>query len=101
VFRGGLEYGITTNLLLRAGYSYGKSPVPDETLTPLTAAITQSAISAGIGAHWDRYYADLAYEYDLPVERSVGTSSLLSGEYSNTSIKVSIQSVALTLGVRF
>jgi long-chain fatty acid transport protein len=101
VFRGGLEYAVTTNVLLRGGYSYGKSPVPDETLTPLTAAITESAVSAGIGCRWSRYYVDFGYEYDLPIQRSVGTSSLLSGEYSNTSIKVSIQSFALTAGVRF
>jgi long-chain fatty acid transport protein len=101
VFRGGLEYAVTTNLMLRGGYSYGQSPVPSETLTPLTAAITEGAVSAGIGWHWSHYHVDFAYEYDLPVERSVGTSSLLSGEYSNTSIKVAIQSIALTAGVRF
>jgi long-chain fatty acid transport protein len=101
VFRGGLEYAATTNVMLRGGFSYGQSPVPSETLTPLTAAITQAAVSAGIGYHWGRYKIDLAYEYDLPTERSVGTSSLLSGEYSNTSTKVAIQWFALTAGVKF
>ncbi|HXD01361.1 MAG TPA: outer membrane protein transport protein [Verrucomicrobiae bacterium] len=101
VFRGGLEYAITTNIMLRGGYSYGQSPVPSETLTPLTAAITQSAVSAGIGCHWSRYQLDLAYEYDLPTERSIGTSSLFSGEYSNSTIKVGIQWIALTAGIRF
>ncbi len=101
VFRGGLEYAITTNIMLRGGYSYGQSPVPNETLTPLTAAITESAVSAGIGCHWSRYQLDLAYEYDLPTERSIGTSSLLSGEYSNSTIKVGIQWIALTAGIKF
>jgi long-chain fatty acid transport protein len=101
VFRGGLEYSVTTNIMLRGGYSYGQSPVPSETLTPLTAAITQSAVSAGIGCHWSRYQLDLAYEYDLPTERSIGTSSLQAGEYSNSTIKVGIQWIALTAGVRF
>jgi long-chain fatty acid transport protein len=101
VFRGGLEYAVTTNISLRGGYSYGQSPVPSETLTPLTAAITQSAISAGIGCHWSRYQIDFAYEYDLPTEQSIGTSSLLAGEYSNSSIKVGIQWIALTAGIKF
>jgi long-chain fatty acid transport protein len=101
VFRGGLEYAITTNVMLRGGYSYGKSPVPSETLTPLTAAITQSAVSAGIGCHWSRYQIDLAYEYDLPTERSIGTSSLQAGEYSNSTIKIGIQEIALTAGIKF
>lgn len=101
VYRGGLEYAVTTNIMLRGGYSYGQSPVPDQTLTPLTAAITENAVSAGIGCHWSRYMVDLAYEWDIPTQRSVGTSSLLSGEYSNTSIKVGIQWVAITAGIRF
>ena len=101
VFRGGLEYAITTNIMLRGGYSYGQSPVPNETLTPLTAAITRSAVSAGVGCHWSRYQIDLAYEYDLPTEQSIGTSSLLSGEYSNSTIKVGVQWIALTAGIKF
>jgi long-chain fatty acid transport protein len=101
VYRGGLEYAVTTNIALRGGFSYGESPVPNETLTPLTAAITESAVSAGLGWHWSHYQVDLAYEYDLPVQRSIGTSSLLSGEYSNSTIKVSEQWLALTAGVRF
>jgi long-chain fatty acid transport protein len=101
VYRGGLEYAVTTNIALRGGFSYGQSPVPNETLTPLTAAITESAVSAGIGWQWSRYHIDLGYEYDLPTQRSIGTSSLLSGEYSNTTIKVDIQWIALTAGVRF
>jgi long-chain fatty acid transport protein len=101
VFRGGLEYAITTNVTLRGGYSYGHSPVPSETLTPLTAAITQGAVSAGIGCHWSRYQIDLAYEYDLPTEQSIGTSSLQAGEYSNSTIKVAIQWIGLTAGIKF
>jgi long-chain fatty acid transport protein len=101
VYRGGLEYSLTTNIDLRGGYSYGHSPVPNETLSPLTAAITENAVSAGLGWHWDRYHVDVAYEWDLPTQQSVGTSSLLSGEYSNSSVKVGIQWIALTAGIKF
>jgi long-chain fatty acid transport protein len=101
VYRAGLEYAITEALSLRAGYSYGKSPVPDATLTPMTAAIMEHTITAGVGYRWKRYEIDFAYQYDLPVERNVGTSSLLSGEFSNSSTEVSVHWFALTAGVRF
>ena len=46
VYRAGVEFAVTENFWLRGGWSYGKSPVPDETLTPLTAAITEHTFSA-------------------------------------------------------
>jgi long-chain fatty acid transport protein len=101
VYRAGVEYHFTDNFVARGGYSYGKSPVPDATLTPLTAAITEHTLSAGLGYGWKRYQIDLAYQWDIPVTRNVGTSGLLSGEYSNSSTQVGIHWLALTLGVRF
>ncbi len=101
VYRAGVEYHFTDNFVARGGYSYGKSPVPNSTLSPLTAAITEHTVSAGLGYRWSRYSADLAYQWDIPVTRDVGTSSLLSGEYSNSSTQVGIHWLALTFGVRF
>src|SRR5262249_29046948 len=101
VYRAGIEYAATENLSVRAGYSYGKSPVPDSTLNPMTAAIMEHTLTAGIGYHWSRYMIDFAYQYDIPMERNVGTSSLLSGEYSNTSTTVSLHWLALTAGIKF
>jgi long-chain fatty acid transport protein len=101
VYRAGLEYGVTTNLVLRGGYCYGQSPVPDATLTPLTAAILEHTLTAGIGYHWKRYQFDLAYQWDIPITRNVGTSGLLSGEYSNSSIRVGAQTLALSTGIKF
>jgi long-chain fatty acid transport protein len=101
VYRAGIEYAATSNLFLRGGYSYGKSPVPDSTLSPLTAAIMEHTLTAGIGYHWSRYQIDVAYQWDIPITRDVGTSSLLSGEYSNSSTEVSIHWVAITAGMKF
>ena len=55
VYRGGLEYAVTTNLTLRAGYCYGGSPVPSATLTPMTAVLMENTVTAGVGYHWSRY----------------------------------------------
>ncbi|MDX1951889.1 MAG: outer membrane protein transport protein [Verrucomicrobiota bacterium] len=101
VYRAGLEYSVCEGFDLRAGYAYGKSPVPDETLTPLTAVITEHTISGGFGVKWSRYAVDFAYQYELPEERTVGNSGLRSGEYSNSRTEIGIHWVGLTTTVRF
>lgn len=101
VYRAGLEYEVITNLFLRAGYSFGGDPVSGQTLTPLTAAIMENTVTAGVGYHWRNLQFDLAYQYDVPVTRNVGTSGLLSGEYSNSSVDVNLHWLALTIGATF
>lgn len=44
----GAEYALTNALTLRSGYSYGKNPVPSETVMPLFPAITEHHLSAGL-----------------------------------------------------
>ena len=101
VYRGGLEYIISENFLARIGYSYGQSPAPNSTLTPLTAAIVENSFTTGLGYHWKKFQLDLAYQWDIPTTRYVGGSGLLSGDYSNSSTKVGIHWLALTAGWRF
>jgi long-chain fatty acid transport protein len=101
VYRAGLEYAVMKNLLLRGGYCYGGSPVPSQTLTPMTAVLMEHTLTAGIGYHWSRYAIDLGYQYDIPITRNVGASSLQAGEFSNSSTTVSLQWLALTAGIRF
>jgi long-chain fatty acid transport protein len=101
VFRTGAEYDLTHSITLRAGYSYGRSPVPDETLTPLTAVILEHTIGLGAGWHRGRWQVDAAWQWDLPTTRDVGTSALQAGEYSNSSVKAGIHTFALTGTVRF
>jgi len=101
VYRAGFEFNVTTNFTLRAGYSFGGSPVPDSTLTPMTAAIMENTLTAGVGYGWSRYRVDLAYQYSFPATQNVGTSGLRSGEYSDSSTEVSMHVLALTVGVRF
>jgi long-chain fatty acid transport protein len=101
VYRAGLQYEVAKNLFLRAGYSYGNSPVPDSTLTPMTAAIMENTVTAGIGYQWRDWSFDFAYQCDLPATQHVGTSDLRDGEYSNSSTRVSINWLALTVGVKF
>lgn len=101
VYRAGLEFNVTENLALRVGYCYGNNPVPDSTLTPLTAAIMEHTLTAGIGYHWRCFQFDLAYQYDFPATQNVDASGLRSGEYSNSSIEVSAHTFVLATRVRF
>jgi long-chain fatty acid transport protein len=101
VYRAGLEYHLTDNFALRIGYCYGQSPVPDSTLTPMTAAIVQHTVTAGFGYHWKHFKVDVAYQYYIPATQNVGTSELRSGEYSNSSTTVSAHVLALTTGFTF
>jgi long-subunit fatty acid transport protein len=101
VYRAGVEYAILDSLTLRLGYAYGRSPVPDQTLTPLTAVITEHTVAAGAGYRWRAFGLDLGYQYDIPETRHIGTSALLAGEYSNSRIEVGIHSIGLTGSYRF
>jgi long-chain fatty acid transport protein len=101
VYRVGVEYAVMDNLFLRLGYCYGHDPVPDSTLNPMTAAIMENTITAGVGYRWRACEFDLAYQCDLPEKQNVSNSALLSGEYSDSSTKVSINWFALTMRVHF
>jgi long-subunit fatty acid transport protein len=97
-FRAGLELPLRNSWLLRAGYAHASDPVPSSTLTPLTAAIMQNALAAGAGWTHGRWRCDAAYQAQLPATQSVGLSGLEAGEYSNSRVRVSTQS--LTVGTR-
>jgi len=101
VYRAGIEYAINDNWSLRAGYIFGKSPVPDSTLTPLTAVITENTITMGVGYRRGNYSVDLAYQYSIPVSRTVSVSELQAGEANGSTVKVSIQTFALTASIKF
>ncbi len=100
-YRFGIEDAITPGIFLRCGYSFSKSPVPDDTLTPLTAAIPENTLTAGAGYRWRWLEVDLAYEWDIPITRHVGNSALLDGEYSGSAVTAGIQWLGLTTLVRF
>jgi long-subunit fatty acid transport protein len=98
-FHGGVERVLTENISVRAGFEHANSPVPDSTLSPLTAAIMKNQLAAGIGYRLGRARFDLSYGIDLTAKQSVAQSALLAGEYSNSTVSIGTQS--LTLGTSF
>ena len=101
IYRFGVEVTATKNLLLRAGYSYGTSPVPNETLTPLTAAISEHSLAFGLGYHFKKYQFDLGYQWDLPAAQTVKRSVLQTGEYNNSHVELGAHWLTLTTSIKF
>ena len=101
VYRVGLEFSATESWLLRIGYAYGGNPVPDSTLTPMSAAILEHTLTAGVEWRRSRYSIAAAYQYDFPSESTVGASGLRSGEFSNSRTRLDAHWFGITTGVRF
>jgi long-subunit fatty acid transport protein len=97
----GVDSPLGESWVLRAGYSYMSNPVPSSTLLPLTAAIMRNSVATGAGWSHGRVRLDAAYQAQLPSSESVGKSSILAGEYSNSQVRIFLQSVTATARVNF
>jgi long-chain fatty acid transport protein len=100
-FHGGVERLLTEAISLRAGYAHANNPIPASTLSPLTAAIMTNQVSAGIGYRHGRWRFDLAYGIDPTAQENVVKTALLSGEYSNSKVRIGTQSTSLNTSFRF
>ena len=63
VYALGLEYAINPEHTLRLGYNYGKTPVPDASLSPLFPAIVEHHATLGYRLTLRNWAIDLAYEH--------------------------------------
>lgn len=97
----GVEYRVSEKVSLRGGYALSNNPVPASTLSPLTAAIMTNQLSTGLGYSHGHWRIDLAYGINPSSSERVGHSALLSGEYSNSSVRIAMQSVRLNTSFQF
>jgi long-chain fatty acid transport protein len=70
----GTEYVINPKNAIRLGYNYGKSPVPDEFLSPLFPAIVEHHITVGYGLTLKKWAFDFAYEHAFENSQTNPTS---------------------------
>ena len=98
-FRGAVERTLGESFVIGGGYLHGNNPVPNSTLSPLTAAIMQNGLSAGAGWHIGQLRFNASYGYDFTAQGQVGHSALLFDEYSNSTTKIGTQ--AFTLSTSF
>lgn len=101
VFRWGAEYAVNETLTLRGGYAFGASPMPDDLVTPVNAAISEHLLSAGIGYRIGNCLIDLAYQYELPRSVDTGDSGYQAGEYSDSRLEISAHWVNLGFTIEF
>lgn len=100
-FHVGVEHRLLESTVVRVGFAHANSPVPDSTLTPLDAAILKNEISTGVGYTHGNSRFDVSYGFRPEASQSVGQSSLLAGEYSNSTVHVGTQSVAVGYSYHF
>lgn len=72
--RVGGEYTAHAPLILRAGYSYDPTPVPDTTLDPLLLDLNRHIVAVGIGTSRDNWAVDVSYEHFFGQPRTTTTS---------------------------
>ena len=97
--RGAIERSFGENITIGGGYLHGNDPVPNSTLSPLTAAIMQNGLTTGIGWHKGKLRFGASYGYDFTAKQQVGSSDLLYNEYTNSRTKIGTQ--AFTLSTAF
>lgn len=101
VYRLGLEFALSDEYTARLGYTFGANPVPSSTITPMSAAILEHSLASGLEWRRGRYTIAGAYQYSFPATSHVDTSSLASGEYSNSTTTLQAHWFGVTLGVGF
>ena len=100
-FRAGVERLIGENVSWSGGFSHANNPVPNATLNPMTAAIMSNQLSTGLAYSTGPYRFNFAYALGLTTESNVQNSSLLSGEYNNSQVRVGTQSLTFGTSIRF
>lgn len=97
--RFGGEYALGDSWLLRAGYIWDESPVPDDTRAPEMPGSDRHMITAGVGwKFWKTMTLDAAYSYLWAEEAPAGTDLPipLPGEFETTT-----HLLAFSLGYTF
>lgn len=88
----GAEYDLNRNVVLRGGYGWLESPIPEETLAPTLPDPSRHILTVGIGYEKGRHGFDLAYLFsiydDLDVTSNVNPAYL--GEYDSETHVVSV-----------
>jgi long-subunit fatty acid transport protein len=82
IARGGLEYGVSRWLSLRAGGMYNSNPVPSSTLFTIFPAVAQTTVTAGVGYRMGATTLDLGYAHTFTAEQTGATPNLVAQEYA-------------------
>jgi long-subunit fatty acid transport protein len=82
----------------RFGYAYHGSPVPDSTLNPYLDGVLNHAFSIGYSRKLGGgAIINAAYQYNFGANRHVGTSSIIGGDFNNSSLDAQAHFAMLSL----
>jgi long-chain fatty acid transport protein len=85
--RTGYEWFYSDTSVIRLGYIYTSGTIPSSTLTPWIPATLENTFTIGWGTTLaDTWHLDLAYQYSFGPQRTVGTSALVGGDFSSSTI---------------
>jgi len=101
VARGGAEYGVSPALKLRAGAMYGTNPVPANTLFTIFPAVTEAAVTAGLGFRLGNTMLDLSYAHTFAHSQTGATPSLVAQEYAGAQSRLGEDQLSAGLSWRF
>ena len=81
----GGEYDVNKTLTVRAGYSFGNNPVPEETIFPVFPAIVENHLTCGASYHVSSVVTiHAAYELGLNNKQTASSQSVIANEYNNS-----------------
>jgi len=85
ILKFGGEYDVSNVLTLRAGYSYSKNPIPEETIIPIMPAILEHHVMAGCSYDLVKQLTlSMALEYGLKNTVTGSNPHLVATEYNNS-----------------
>jgi long-subunit fatty acid transport protein len=93
----GYEWEPVQSRIWRTGYVYHRSPVPDGTLTPYLDGVLEHAVSVGHSRLTKYGWVNLAYQYTWGPTRSVDTSSIVGGDFSNSRLEAGAHWLCISL----
>lgn len=95
----GIAYDVTEQLTLRAGYNYSTQPIADSQtyFNVLAPGVVQHHVTAGVTWRFNKNL-ELSAFYAHAFEQSVNGSGNYFGPPANANLKMSQDSVGLTLG---
>jgi len=94
----GVEYDASETFILRGGYVWLESPIPEETLAPTLPDVDRHLLSIGFGYKYKKHTFDFAYALSFYDDLEVTTN--LNPAY-NGSYDVDSQLIQLTYNYRF
>jgi long-chain fatty acid transport protein len=67
----GFDWQMSDAFVLRGGYQFYQSPVPDGTFSPTIPDANQNVITVGVGWHYKRHSLEVAYGFDIYDQRRI------------------------------